>query len=559
MYCTQCNDLICTKCQFSSHKDHNEENIIVDISTYIEQATAQFDTFKDKFKKFIDISTASFPIDDTIFDYLDKQKNVIDVLHSQQVEFVNSQFDTFHKRIEALKDLELDNLAKFRDFFKTKFSDLETKVEELIEEKNEMEDFLDNRDRDFKNFPDLDSFSKEGTVRRIPSDIGVLKQKKQVIMDLFKQYQKHIGESDKIKRYFQRAVMHLKQNKAYDLIRVVEKLHTQLYNKYSSLDLQDYMDNIVVELDEYALVNSRNNAPNHVKQILIACFKSRKVLNYNIVHNNLSVIDADFSSVSIDFFLNFSRSINVNGTLYVNGGWDDNKKQSVKNFFSFELVDNKVIEEPDMLYGHSAHSLLFVPPNYIYCVSGSGTGKCEKYDINIKLWTSIPELNFHRQNSSLFYHNEQYLYVFGGLCWDEAAADFVFVETVERLDIGFGPVIKDQEVAWEVVPTLKSHNQVTLSKSVMTVVPYSSSRILLVGGMFKDQSYSDEVMLFDFDKLEFSLLQDLRLQKKTCFPNKYFLFFGEYAYQFDNEGDIHEFSVKDLSFKVVNQHKPVMI
>jgi len=77
--------------------------------------------------------------------------------------------------------------------------------------------------------------------------------------------------------------------------------------------------------------------------------------------------------------------------------------------------------------------------------------------------------------------------------------------------------------------------------------------------MFKDQSYSDDIILFDFEKLEFSLLEDLRLEKKTCFPNKYFLFFGDYAYQFDNEGDIHEFSVKDLSFKVINHHKPIAL
>lgn len=557
MYCTQCNDLICTKCQFSNHKDHNDESVIVDINTYIEQASNQFEIFKDKFQKFIEISTASFPIDDTIFEYLGKQKNVIDVLYEEQKKFINSQFDVFYKRIDQLKELEVNNLSRFRDFFKGKFLDLENKIEELANEKIEVEEFLENREGELKCFVDLDSFAKEGAVRRIPSDINVLKSKKQLIMNLFKEYQKHIGESDKIKRYFQRAVMNLKENKAYDLIRVVEKLHAQLDAKYNSIDLQEYMNNIIVELDEYALMNSRNNAPKNVREVLIACFKSKKVLDYNISNNSLSIIEADFKGLSIEYFLNFSRSINVNGTLYINGGWDDNKKIPLKNHLSFDLRTNKVMEEPEMLYGHSAHSLVYVPPNYIYCVSGSGIGRCEKYDINAKEWSEIAELNYHRQNASLFYHNEQYLYVFGGLCWDEQLADFVFVETVERLDIGFGPV--EESMKWEIVPTLKARDNVIISKSVMTVVPYSSSKILLVGGMFKDQSYSDDVILFDFDKLEFSLLEDLKLEKKTCFPNKYFLFFGDFAYQFDNEGDIHEFSVKDLSFKVVNQHKPVFI
>ena len=49
MFCTQCNDLICTKCQFSTHKDHNDEYIIIDIHTYVEQGFGQFDIFQEKF------------------------------------------------------------------------------------------------------------------------------------------------------------------------------------------------------------------------------------------------------------------------------------------------------------------------------------------------------------------------------------------------------------------------------------------------------------------------------------------------------------------------------
>jgi len=97
----------------------------------------------------------------------------------------------------------------------------------------------------------------------------------------------------------------------------------------------------------------------------------------------------------------------------------------------------------------------------------------------------------------------------------------------------------------------------------MTVVPITSNRILLVGGMNKDQSHSDEVLMFDFEDYEFSLLPDLKLEKQACFPNKSFLFFGDYAYQFDNEGVVHEFSMKELTFKIIKtekkaQHIPIV-
>lgn len=375
LFCVQCNDLICTKCQFGAHKDHNEENVIVDIENYLQQADTQFQVFREKFKKFIEISSSNFPIDETIFEYINKQTNVIDVLYEDQRAFVVNQFDLFHKKVELLKDLEIQNLDRFRNFFKGKFTDLESKITELVEEKTDVDEFLISREKELSDFVNLDNFSKENIVRRIQSDMNNLKSKKQIIMTLFKEYQKNIGDSDKIKRYFQRSILNLKENKAYELIKVLEKLYNQLDTKYKSIDLQEYMNTIIVELDEYALINSRNNAPKNVKDILIACFKSRKVLSYNILNNQLNVIEAAFKDLSINMFLNFSRSININGLLYVNGGWDDSKKIALKYHLVFDNTTWKVTEEPEMLYGHSAHSLIYVPPNYIFVISGSGIGK----------------------------------------------------------------------------------------------------------------------------------------------------------------------------------------
>jgi len=137
--------------------------------------------------------------------YISRQKNIIDVLLEEQKNFVSNQFDIFHKKIDNLKELEINNLNKFRDFFKIRFIDLENKVNDLVDEKNEVEEFLEQRDKELKGFQELDAFTKEGSVRRIQSDMNVLKTKKTSIMNLFKDYQNNIGESDKIKRYFQKS------------------------------------------------------------------------------------------------------------------------------------------------------------------------------------------------------------------------------------------------------------------------------------------------------------------------------------------------------------------
>lgn len=384
------------KCQTTTHQDHNNENIIIELDVYINESIERFKEFQSKYNQFLLKTTANFPIDDSIIDFLSKQKNVIDVLYEDQKKFVENQFRIFHKRIDELKDLEMRNLANFREFFLGKFKVLEKKVGEIVEEKTSIDEFLDNRIADLEEFQQLDQFTKESCVLRINPDINNLKIKKQNIMNLFKDYQSHISYADKIKRYFQRCVLNMKENKAYDFIKAIEKINIQLDSKYKNIDIQDILNSMMVELDDYALLNSKNIAPKNVKDLYIACFNSKMVLSYNTVSNTQNMVEADFRNTNLNNFLNFSRSININGILYINGGFDEIKKVSLKNHLSYDPSTNQVYEENDMIYGHSAHSLLFVPPQYIYCISGSGIGKCEKYDIVEKNWIEIPELNYHR-------------------------------------------------------------------------------------------------------------------------------------------------------------------
>jgi len=97
----------------------------------------QFTLFREKFTKFIEISSSNFPIDDRIFTYITKQKKIIETLYEDQKSFINLQFENFHKKVESLKQLEINNLDHFRDFFNGKFVDLENKINDLIDEKEE--------------------------------------------------------------------------------------------------------------------------------------------------------------------------------------------------------------------------------------------------------------------------------------------------------------------------------------------------------------------------------------------------------------------------------------
>jgi hypothetical protein len=557
LYCAKCNDIICNKCQFSSHKEHEDAQLIVEIEKYIKEAGTQFGSFKTNFENFVQLAANNFPIDEKAYEYISKEKNMIDLIHDEHKNYIINQFDIFHKKINDLQELELANLERFKKFFQGKLEDLENKINSIADYNSKIMDTLNEKIDNIDNFLNLNTSEKEGTVKGIEVFKSKLKKKKQKFVNLIQNYIEESQESEKLKRYFQRAVMNLKENKTYELIRILDKLHFQLDNKYKSIDLQDYLNNIIIELDEYALMNSRNNAPKNVKEIFISFFNSKKVISYNVSNNGMTINEADFSNTNYDSFLHFSRNININGTLLINGGWREENKVAMKTHLSYDSKTLKVTEEAEMLYGHCAHSLLFVPPQYIYCASGVGTPKCERYDLYSKTWNEIAELNFHRQNASLFYFNEQFLFAFGGLNWDDQLREFTYIEAVEKLDIGYFGTVNPVD-KWEKVATFKANNDVTISKTVMTVIPLSATKIILLGGMNKDQSYSDDVILFDFETMTFSE-ENYKISKPTCFPNKYFLFFGEFAYQFDNQGDVHEFDVKNRSFRVVNQQRPLAI
>ena len=169
-------------------------------------------------------------------------------------------------------------------------------------------------------------------------------------------------------------------------------------------------------------------------------------------------------------------------------------------------------------------------------------------------WSELPDISLPRQNCSLFYFNKQYLYAFGGAFWDESKKSFNFIESVERLNLGFGTVEGSDN--WEEVKTYCNPGNLIIRKSVMSCLSYTTKKILLVGGNISYNSYSDECLSFDFERNEFSLSK-IKLPIATCFPNKTFTYFNDKACQLDNQGHVFEFDFKKDKFTVIKENNIV--
>ncbi len=411
---------------------------------------------------------------------------------------------------------------------------------------------IELKEQTFLKFQNLDQLKKEEVMKSVTSDENKLSDKKKDIIKFVTIFQKESSLINKIKRYFEMFIEKYKENKMNDFVRLMEKKVVSTKQKYESIDLHEYLKLLIREFEELSLISSRNYFNSQSRDLFISIVNSNKIFSYNLDSTKFFITEVNFSDMPIDRFPNYSRSLIINGNLLVNGGYDEENKVTLPYFFFYDRLNKTLTRLNDMIYGHSAHSILFIPPHFVIVVSGSGIVKCEKFDMEENTWTELPETLQPRQNTTLFYHNKQYIYAFGGAYWDDKKKTFIYLDTIERLDLGFGTI--EGSSTWEFIPCTKKKEEVNIKKSVYSVLSYDVNKVLLVGGSINYNTYTDEVMMYDFEKNEFSLKENIVLPTKTCFPNKTFMYASEKAFQLDTDGNVFEFCFKKEKFNVIKEN-----
>ena len=389
-------------------------------------------------------------------------------------------------------------------------------------------------------------------MKSVTGDENKLSEKKKEIIRCVSLYHKESLLINKIKRYFEMFIEKYKDNKIGDFVKLMVKKVSSTKQKYEEIDLHEFLKLLIREFEELSLVSSRNFFNSLSRDLFISIVNSNKIFSYNLDQSKFYITEVNFTDMPVDRFPNYSRSLIINGNLLVNGGYDEENKVTLPYFFFFDRINKTLSRLNDMLYGHSAHSIIFIPPHFVIVVSGSGIVKCEKFDMDENKWTELPDTLQPRQNTTLFYYNKQYIYAFGGAYWDDKKKTFIYLDTIERLDTGFGGLEVGKE--WKLLNCTRRTDDLNLKKSVYSVLSYDVNKVLLVGGSINYNTYTDEVIMFDFEKNEFSLKENIILPKKTCFPNKTFMYATDKAYQLDTDGSVFEFDFKKDKFTIIKEN-----
>jgi len=520
---------------------------------FINQARVSIHSYREKFNKYI--HEAKVPLREIYDEILRTNEENIEQLYNDQKVKIEDQFEYFKKLLDDLKTIEIEHLNKFKDYIKTLFENLTNNYTSLQNEKEEVEKALYNKEQEFIEFQDMDQINKEQVMKEAIKNEEVLVSKKKNIIRYVALFHKESYLIENLKRYFEIHIDKYKDNRANDIIKVLEKKIDLTGKKYSEMQMESYLKYLISEFEGVSLLSSRNYFISSSRELFISIVNTNRVFSYNLDLGKYLITEVEFKDMPINRFPNYSRSLILNGNLLISGGYDDQTKTTLPYFFYYDKINKGIKRLNDMIYGHSAHSIIYVPPHFIIVVSGSGILKCEKFDMGNNSWSELPEISIPRQNCTLFYFNKQYLYAFGGAYWDENKKAFIYLESIERLNLGFGIVESSKQ--WEEVKTFLNKPDVNIKKSVMSVLSYSANKILLVGGSIAYNLYSDECVQFDFEKNEFSLRENIRLPRNTCFPNKCFMYYNDKAYQLDNDGHVYEFDFKSDTFYLIKENNVV--
>jgi hypothetical protein len=203
--------------------------------------------------------------------------------------------------------------------------------------------------------------------------------------------------------------------------------------------------------------------------------------NFEIISFNKStsgVAYQIYQDESFDYlktFNEFSGYCNGNNKLFISGSDKKNEDETYNNIFI--EIDLNNLNKPDhlrklpnLLTGRGWHSMIFVPPRYVFIVGGINTKSVELYNIEKNQITHDSNLVENRSEASLCCVNNMYLYAFCGFLLNNN-----FHTTIERCNL------KARTRQWEIVNLITEQGCI-FEPSFFSVAYGKGDSIILLGG-----------------------------------------------------------------------------
>jgi hypothetical protein len=150
--------------------------------------------------------------------------------------------------------------------------------------------------------------------------------------------------------------------------------------------------------------------------------------------------------------------------------------------------------------------------NYIYLIGGKKNKKCERFNLETKQWSNLPDLKRETESPILFVY-KNYLYAFFGINSEEK-----IMNTVERLNLN------NTKGGWDNV-LINNPEKLELHiygcGTILTKDDDDDDILCFLGGKTENE-LTNSILMFNFSDFSFSLLQENELEAKDYFKENLF-------------------------------------
>jgi hypothetical protein len=287
------------------------------------------------------------------------------------------------------------------------------------------------------------------------------------------------------------------------------------------------------------------NNPYEYKYIFLPIDNENMVHAFNFGNKKVDKIDIDLGKINLPYFPKYSRSLNVGGKVYVIGGEIFNQLTSVFFEIEFSFLENgqKIKTTVKMLnpmeHGRCGHTIINVDNHKIYAISGAyGEKSCEYYEFIKEKWFQFPPIGEDRIGATLLLKNNEDLYCFFGKRWDIIAKKWMFLESVERVNL-YEKFPKWQSLGFR---NLIADNMKRRAFAGLITTP--NNRVFILGGQIKEEGNTiatNNVVEINVEDLSISPAE-ITLPKPSTFTDNNFYIFHNNNVQFDVNGNLMFYS-----------------
>ena len=261
-------------------------------------------------------------------------------------------------------------------------------------------------------------------------------------------------------------------------------------NERTNLKLKDIFKDSYIELK---LKYVGLNIPKDIKNAYI---ENNKFIGSFILDNQdyLDIVIVDTSTQKTNLFRYsneecselkkfncFSAICNGKNRLFISGGEIqkdpslNEKNEILKDFYMIDLLNTKDHEiEPiklkNLIEPRTWHSMIYVPPKYIFIIGGTNSNTVELYDIDNDEISIDSELCEQRNECTLCLVNNIYLYAFSGFILHHT-----FINSIERCNL------RKELREWEYVD-FELKNNINFNPSFFGIGYFGDDKLILLAG-----------------------------------------------------------------------------